>query len=82
VEKNRIGDGIEVEAKDRPRLFDAQQQYLHNKPVAMRTSPFLQWNGLACTDSVLAYGHHGWPTASAAGLYGARNSLFTIVVLC
>jgi len=34
--------------------------FLHEK----RASPCWHRNGLARTDSVLAYDHYGWPTAS------------------
>jgi len=41
-----------------------------NGLARLRVRPFWQKNGLAHTDTVLVYGHHGWPTASMAHLVG------------
>jgi len=46
---------------------------------ALRIIPFLHWNGLARTDSVLAYYHRGWPTASVRPVWLACLAYGTVI---
>jgi len=69
-------------AEDHPWSFDAPQQHVYTGLACpadysisaqewtrhLQVSPRSRRNGLACTDSMLAYGHHAWhnwPTAAA-----------------